>query len=458
MVAASPPLPAAAWSRLIRSAGSSGLAASTKIEARFAGESHDVVITSRNPLENLVETRVWAILEPDAAPPPVRPGGRTSRGSPPQIFGGVSMLGSRTVLAPDGKTFARFSRLRNLTRRARAAGPGGNPRPVHTVQSPAFEFFFIDSNQPTGNPPTTSAQAVAVVYSKDSRRLLMISSSGEAPLLEGILHGGTYGGPMVDADLEFQVLDLPSLRPAGPVVRVSRPVGSIALGPDGSRLAVMSAGTTVTREFWQTMVDSKTRKPASERKKVQKTLSYLDNLKIYDLETGQAAPQSFRVPQPDQPAMAPVDGLLFSPDGRWLLVRSARPVAYIAGKYQLQPTHLVDAASLRPAVPPLRITRASGAGVQTTQSLNYLQSDERLAAFSPDSRLVAFADGGNLVAVFETATGKPVSSPLNHTGRVVWIDFSPDSQRLATAGAEGVARLWSATTGAPLGRRCRTRA
>jgi WD40 repeat protein len=151
------------------------------------------------------------------------------------------------------------------------------------------------------------------------------------------------------------------------------------------------------------------------------------------------------------PAINPVDGLLFSPDGRRLLVRPSRPVAYTAGKYELPPAHLLDAESLRPAVGPLQIVRASGANPQATESFNYPRMLDSLAAFSPDGRLVAFADGGNLVGVFEAATGQARAASPIHSGRVLWVSFSPDGRRLATTGSDGVARLWDASTGAPIG-------
>lgn len=244
-------------------------------------------------------------------------------------------------------------------------GPAGKPRVPGTGGSLAFELFSIDSGQPLGAGPITSAQAVVVTYSGDSRRILLVSSARQTPLVEGILHGGTYGGTMVDSDIDFQVFDLPSLRPTGPVIHASKPVGSIALSPDGRRLAVMRVGRTLTRELIQKVFDRKTGKALSEPQKIQKQFAFLDDLKVYDTQTGQAAPKSFRLPEADQPTMAPVDGLLFSADGSLLLVRPARPTIFVAGNYKLPPAHLVDAASLEPAAPPLRINRTSGVGTQT---------------------------------------------------------------------------------------------
>jgi WD40 repeat protein len=226
---------------------------------------------------------------------------------------------------------------------------------------------------------------------------------------------------------------------------VSKPVGSIALSPDGRRLAVMRVGTTFPVDLHG--VDAKT----GQRSPIQKQVSLPNELRVYDLQTGQAAPQAFRIPESDRPPPAQVDGLLFSPDGRRLLVRTARPIIYTAGQYELQPAYLLDAEVLQPTVTPLRIARTSGVGPQTTQALSSLRSDESLAAFSPDGRLVAFADGGNRAGVFETATGRALSPVPSHPGRVLWISFSPDGRRLATTGSEGMARLWDTTTGAPLG-------
>jgi serine/threonine protein kinase/WD40 repeat protein len=470
VVPASPPLPAAAWSPTIRPDRNLGLSPSSQIEAEFTKQGHDVVITSRNLLENLVETRRWAVRPPEVtnpvvfatdetnivglvtddtttAGPTIRPG--VQRVVPSSARRSQLMLHSRAVLAPDGKTFLRYIHQRSLT--APTPGPNAKPRSLGRVADAAFELFSTDRGQPLGIPPLTSAQAVLVMYSEDSRRILLVSCQ-EPALLDGILHGSTYGvGPKIDVDLDFQILNVPSLKPAGPVIHVTRPVGSIALSPDGRRLAVTRVGTTMTLDLVETVLDQKSGKPISNPKTVQKPFSYLDALWVYNLQTGQAAPQTFRVTQPEQPVPAPVEELLFSPDGRFLLVRSARPLRYTLGKYELQPASLLDAESLEPTVAPLRIPRTSGVGPQNTQALDVLKSDECLAAFSPDARLVAFADGGNLAGVFETATGKALDAVPSHTGRVLWIRFSPDGQKLATTGSEGLARLWNSTTGAPAG-------
>jgi WD40 repeat protein len=191
--------------------------------------------------------------------------------------------------------------------------------------------------------------------------------------------------------------------------------------------------------------------PMTGEKLPPKQIPHLDDLRIYDLQTGRAAPASFRIPELRMPAINPVDGLLFSPDGRRLLVRPSRPVAFLAGKYELPPAHLLDAESLQPAAGPMQIARTSGANPQATESLNFLGAVDSLAAFCPDGRLVAFADGGNLVGVFDAATGKALGVSPSHAGRVLWARFSPDGRRLATTGSEGVARLWDTSTGAPVG-------
>ena len=126
IVAASPPLPAAAWSPTIRPEKSVGLAPSTRIEAKFVRRSQQVAITSHNFLENLIETRTWAIGPVEVTEPTVRAADQTNvvglvtdarpvagpTIKPGQVVGPspgartMAMLISRTVLAPNGKTFA----------------------------------------------------------------------------------------------------------------------------------------------------------------------------------------------------------------------------------------------------------------------------------------------------------------------------------------------------------------
>jgi hypothetical protein len=66
------------------------------------------------------------------------------------------------------------------------------------------------------------------------------------------------------------------LKPAGPVIRLDKPVGPFAISPDEKRLAVMRVGKTVTSN--PQYIDVKT-----GRKLPPRQIPRLDDLRIYDL-------------------------------------------------------------------------------------------------------------------------------------------------------------------------------
>ena len=64
------------------------------------------------------------------------------------------------------------------------------------------------------------------------------------------------------------------------------------------------------------------------------------------------------------------------------------------------------------------------------------------AALSPNGRWLAAADTKHTVRVWDVATGKPLSRPLQLPGDVYRVQFSPDGSRLATTCHDGNFRLW----------------
>jgi WD40 repeat protein len=68
------------------------------------------------------------------------------------------------------------------------------------------------------------------------------------------------------------------------------------------------------------------------------------------------------------------------------------------------------------------------------------------ADFSPNGKYVVTASGDNSAKVWETATGKQVTTLRGHPSHVFSARFSPDSRHVVTAGGE-IAKLWDASTG-----------
>jgi WD40 repeat protein len=64
---------------------------------------------------------------------------------------------------------------------------------------------------------------------------------------------------------------------------------------------------------------------------------------------------------------------------------------------------------------------------------------------------VATASHDGTARVWQASTGKPLTVPLRHRGRVIHVVFQPGGGLLATASVDGTARLWDVALGRPLG-------
>jgi WD40 repeat protein len=70
--------------------------------------------------------------------------------------------------------------------------------------------------------------------------------------------------------------------------------------------------------------------------------------------------------------------------------------------------------------------------------------------FSPDGNRVVTASDDHTARVWDVATGKPLTPPLQHQAAVMSATFSPDGARIVTASWDKTARVWDAATGRPL--------
>jgi len=89
-----------------------------------------------------------------------------------------------------------------------------------------------------------------------------------------------------------------------------------------------------------------------------------------------------------------------------------------------------DAATGRAITPPL-------------QHENHLSH----ASFSSDGRRVVTASDDKTARVWDATTGQAIAPPLKHEGKVRHASFSPDGQRVVTASWDKTARIWDAATG-----------
>jgi len=72
------------------------------------------------------------------------------------------------------------------------------------------------------------------------------------------------------------------------------------------------------------------------------------------------------------------------------------------------------------------------------------------AQLSPDGRRVVTASVDFTARLWDAETGQALAAPLRHGNSVLQTCFSPDGLRLATGSEDGNVRLWDAFTGDPI--------
>ncbi len=267
--------------------------------------------------------------------------------------------------------------------------------------------------------------------------------------------------------------------PAGEPLRHVRGVGSAVFSPDGMRLVTTTErksrhspfhfpGSSGAARVW----DRVTAEPVGEPMPDSDSASFSPDgrwlvtaggsgvARVRDVTTGQSVGEPMR-------HEGSVRSASFSPDGEWIVTASGDGTARVweaaTGEPVGEPIRhegAVSSASFSPDGE--RIVTASADGTarvwnaRTGQAVGQPMRPARAAggqqppaplataSFSPDGQLVVTASRGKAGAarVWEAATGRLVSSYLQHHDDVVAASFHPRGRQVVTASSDGSARVW----------------
>jgi WD40 repeat protein/serine/threonine protein kinase/Flp pilus assembly protein TadD len=323
-----------------------------------------------------------------------------------------------------------------------------------------IRFRDVDTGQEVGEPLYRRSTVCGAHCSADGRALLVFSTGGEGVQLWEAPRGRLLGpplphpGPVSGLALspdgralltasfagtrgEVQQWEMPAGKPVGPALP-HETVALVAFGPDGKTIRTLGSdagGTALT--LWDRATGKPLGRPVRFRQAIRcfslssdgrfLVVGFTDRTaRVWDVETGAPLGPGLRHREP-------LTDVEFSPDGKLFLTVSGSPphaaAPGIKGEVRLWQTR-----TGRPFVE--RTFPHDGNGLA--------------AAVSPGGRLVLTASGDNSCQLWEVATGRPVGSPLVHSGVIQLALFSPDGDTVLTAGPDKTARLWDAHTGLAL--------
>jgi WD40 repeat protein/tetratricopeptide (TPR) repeat protein/tRNA A-37 threonylcarbamoyl transferase component Bud32 len=242
---------------------------------------------------------------------------------------------------------------------------------------------------------------------------------------------------------------------------------SVEFSPDGRRF--VSASKNLTAQVWDAATGQPVGSPLKHNHEVQRavfspdgtrvaTASWDQTARVWDATTGQPV-------TPPLKHNGQVNHARFSPDGRQVITAGADKTAMIwdaiTGQLMLPPLkHNGDVSRAEFSPDGTRVVTSSGlvrVWDLTSPGPVTTAIEESPAAFTPDGRLFAShtsADGNQTgkAQVWETATGLPVSPPIEHNGYLVRAELSPDGRRLVTVcwvgdKYTGEARVFDTVTG-----------
>ena len=296
-----------------------------------------------------------------------------------------------------------------------------------TVVTSSYDGSAALWNAKTGQRTATcnhSAIVVNVAFSPDGK---LVATAGSDNTIR--LWNAATGEPLTDQ-----------------ILRSGRQLTGIQFSPDSSRLLACGSPLRIWKinslpprlvgTFSGGWTTAKFGPAGRQIVACRNTLGKPRALVILDVKTGQ---EKIKLNELERRVHTTV---AFSSQGKLILTSLARKLEVVANKRRKQVRPITSITRMRAGMVIIwnSDTKKEVARIPHADGV-------RFAAFSPDGTLLVTASDDATARVWESTTGRPVTSILRHYQQLRHAAFCPNGEFVATASDDGTARVWDARTG-----------